>query len=688
MTLSGGPPRISTHKTKKELLEELKKSRRRIATLERAASKKSAAGCARSESETLLRHADELASLGHWTRDGATGRYTHFSEALSRIYGVDEPADLLAMMPTHEASFDFIHPGDHEKCEALVRARRDGAMRVGEYRIVRRDGEVRHVRDMAAPLPDGTGAGFRVFGTLQDITEYKDAETALREQEITLKALMDSVRDELFIKDTEGRFQLINAKGEELFERPAGEIIGRMEAELFPHINTDLLRETDRRVLDFGETQTYETEWNVSGDARWIMVRKGPLRTADGSSRGVVGVGRDITERKRAEEALRESQERFSDFAEAASDWFWEMGPDLQFTFGSERYFELTGWKPEDVYGQDRRAFHHPDLENLTSEKWQEHFALLQRHEPFQHFEYTTRTKDGAPFQMSLNGKPLFAADGTFLGYRGTGTNISERKQAEELLRQAYKMEAVGQLTGGIAHDFNNLLAVIMGNADLAQERLPENDPINAHIDALTRAATSGAELTRQLLAFSRKQPLQPRAFDADTLVDGMIDFLRRTLAATIEIHTRHEPNLWPVDADPGQLENTILNLAINARDAMPDGGDLTIESSNTEIGDDFAVANPDLEPGRYVMLAIGDTGIGMPEEVVAHMFEPFFTTKGVGEGSGLGLSMVYGFIRQSGGHVEIESAVGQGTTVRLYLPAARRVESDGAEKMRAALDR
>jgi CheY-like chemotaxis protein len=233
-------------------------------------------------------------------------------------------------------------------------------------------------------------------------------------------------------------------------------------------------------------------------------------------------------------------------------------------------------------------------------------------------------------------------------------------------------MEAVGQLTGGIAHDFNNLLAVILGNAELAKDQLEADDSLNAYLDASTRAALRGAELTQRLLAFSRKQVLRPRALDVSALADGMMDFLRRTLGETISIETRHEPGPWMVEADPAQLENVILNLAINARDAMPDGGVLTFEAANADIGAGFAATNPDLAPGPYVMVAIRDTGTGIPDEIIERVFDPFFTTKEVGEGSGLGLSMVYGFARQSGGHVEIESAVGRGTTVRLYLPKAR----------------
>ena len=252
---------------------------------------------------------------------------------------------------------------------------------------------------------------------------------------------------------------------------------------------------------------------------------------------------------------------------------------------------------------------------------------------------------------------------------------------AEDALRQAQKMEAVGQLTGGGAHDFNNLLAVVMGNAELRAER-EEGD--NQHLQAIVRAAARGAELTQRLLAFSRQQTLESKPFDMAELVSGVSDMLARTLGAPIDLKTVTAPDLKPALADSGQVENALLNLAINARDAMPEGGKLTIECMNVRLEDEYIRRTPEVVAGDYVLMAVSDTGMGIPEETLQHVFEPFFTTKDVGQGTGLGLSMVYGFAKQSGGHVAIYSEVGKGTTVRLYLPQAETDQADIASSLGA----
>ena len=249
---------------------------------------------------------------------------------------------------------------------------------------------------------------------------------------------------------------------------------------------------------------------------------------------------------------------------------------------------------------------------------------------------------------------------------------IAERTRAEEALLQAQKMEAVGQLTGGVAHDFNNLLTVISGNLQMLQERLDHDPPLLNLAGAAAKAALRGAELTRKLLAFSRRQPLQPREIDIGELVHNMTDMLRRTLGESIHIETAIQPGLAKAVADPGQLENALLNLALNARDAMPQGGWLTIETATVAPDAASGIEDSDIAPGEYVMLAVVDTGSGMPPEVMKRAFEPFFTTKGAGKGSGMGLATVYGFVKQSGGYVKIYSELSRGTTVQLYLPQAK----------------
>jgi len=297
-------------------------------------------------------------------------------------------------------------------------------------------------------------------------------------------------------------------------------------------------------------------------------------------------------------------------------------------------------------------------------------------------FEWTHLDARGAevPCEVRLVRLP----DSERMLVRGSVTDISARKRAEarqrvleEQLRQAQKMEALGHLTGGVAHDFNNILTVIQGNAELAKGLLAQEHAAQTHLDSALIAARKGALLTQRLLAFSRKQALVPTSIDMGALVRGMEDMLVRTLGETISIESVVGAGLWNGEADRAQLENAILNLAINARDAMPDGGRLTIELTNAHLDSDYCERHAELHPGQYVLLAISDDGCGMTPEVLAQAFEPFFTTKDVGKGSGLGLSMVYGFAKQSRGHVKLYSEPGQGTTVRLYLPRSTRAADD-----------
>ena len=257
---------------------------------------------------------------------------------------------------------------------------------------------------------------------------------------------------------------------------------------------------------------------------------------------------------------------------------------------------------------------------------------------------------------------------------RALEAEAAERREAEATIRQMQKMESIGQLTGGIAHDFNNMLAIVTGSLDMARRRLKgDEDPkILRSLDNAAEGARRAAVLTQRLLAFSRQQPLAPQALDANRLVAGMSELLRRTIGETIAVETRFGASLWSCFADPAQLENALINLAVNARDAMPDGGTLIIETANAHLDDLYAAANLEVTPGSYVMLAVTDTGFGMAPEVIERAFDPFFTTKPPGQGTGLGLSQVFGYVKQSGGHVKIHSEPGRGTTIRLYLPRHR----------------
>ena len=375
---------------------------------------------------------------------------------------------------------------------------------------------------------------------------------------------------------------------------------------------------------------------------------------------------REIEERKEAEETLRVRDEQLHLLTDNLPQIFAYIDGNGRYAFANKacetRYGltreDIIGRRPEDVHGAESYAKLRPYIDA----------ALDGR---LVNFEEVVRYPDGNTVHARITYAPHFQSSGMVSGYVALSEDVTELKRTGELLQQAQKMEAVGQLTGGVAHDFNNLLAVIMGNSELLTLRLGENDSL---LTPIIRATKRGSELTRRLLAFSRQQPLAPRIVNLGALVSGMNEMLGRTLGATIEIEAVVGPGLSNALADPGQVENALLNLALNARDAMAGGGKLTIECANADLDQDYADKNPGARAGAYVSLAVTDDGRGMSQEEQARAFEPFFTTKEVGKGSGLGLSMVYGFASQSNGHVNIYSEAGLGTTVRLYLP---RVDGD-----------
>jgi len=377
-------------------------------------------------------------------------------------------------------------------------------------------------------------------------------------------------------------------------------------------------------------------------------------------------LGRDLLVLQRAEEGVRQSEQRFRDYAETSSDWFWETGPDHVFSYISERL---------SAFGIDRKALiGKRRLDAATDheaepQKWREHIATLERHEPFRNFEYTCRDMAGRQRHVSVNGRPIFAGDGRFTGYRGTATDLTKQHEAEERLHQSQKMDAIGQLTGGVAHDFNNVLTVITGTIEILQEGLEDRSQLVAIAQLIDDAATRGAEITSQLLTFARRQPLEPRAIDVNAMVTDAAKLLKPILGEHVDIALVLADNAWSALADPSQLSAAIVNLAVNARDAMPGGGRLTLETANVTQDEVDAAGDGEVKTSEFVMITVTDTGEGIPADIRDRVFEPFFTTKGIGRGTGLGLSMVYGFAKQSGGTVEIDSEEGRGTAIKLHLP-------------------
>ncbi len=403
-----------------------------------------------------------------------------------------------------------------------------------------------------------------------------------------------------------------------------------------------------------------------TGEERRVWVRvQGKAYERDGNKYRLSGIYQDITERKRSERALRDSREFYELILDTIPIRIAYSDADETIRYlnhAYEQWFdkprsELVGASISDIVSADAYREVRPRIrEVLYGEKVR--------------FKVETE-RDGDSRRLEIHYLPHVSRDGEIMGFFSVTQDVTEHEALEEKLLQAQKMEALGQLTGGVAHDFNYLLGVIMGNLQLLERPLRDDPKLHRKVRTATRAAMRGADLTQRLLAFSRHQRLEPKVVDLNSLISGLDELLRRSLGENVDIATSFSGRLWPTMIDPGQLENAMVNLAINARDAMDDGGELAISTSNEAVDDAFAARYGDACPGDYVMISVADNGSGIAEEYLDRVFQPFFTTKEVGKGSGLGLSMVYGFVEQSGGFVAIDSEVGRGTDIRLYLPRA-----------------
>jgi len=490
--------------------------------------------------------------------------------------------------------------------------------------------------------------------------------------------LVDAVKDyAIFMLDPQGIVSSWNAGAQRFKGYTANEIIGQH----FSCFYTDEDRQAGvpQQALATAMAEgKYETEgWRVRQDGSrfWASVVINPIRDQDGNLFGFAKITRDITERKAAETALRQSQEQFRLLVQGVTDYAIFMldptGHVISWNSGAQR---MKGYAAAEIIGQHFSRFYTD--EDRAADVPLRALQTAEREGRFETEGCRVR-QDGSYFWASVVIDAIHDENGSLIGFGKVTRDITERRQvqkaleeAREALFQSQKMEAVGQLTGGVAHDFNNLLQTISGSLEVVEQRLTAGRiDVAQHIAMARTAVDRATALTQRLLAFARRQPLKPEYTNLNTLVPGMRDLIQKSVGEAVQVELRLAEELWPIWADANQIENALLNLAINARDAMPSGGRLQLETSNTHLDRAYVESEPGLQPGDYVMLAVTDTGTGMPPDVLARAFEPFFTTKPVGQGTGLGLSQLYGFARQSGGHVRIESEVGRGTLVRMYLP-------------------
>jgi PAS domain S-box-containing protein len=575
-----------------------------------------------------------------------------------------------------------IHPEDREATERKFRDAVAGDVReyTVQYRIVRpSDGETRWISVKSTIERDASGKPIRLVGAHTDVTEQVVVEQALRQSEEEFRTLAEAVPHHVWTAAPDGLLNWFNPRVYEYAGSGPGELDGEKWGKIVHPDDAPGAVAAWTRAIGRGEA--YEVEFRLrraDGAFRWFLARAVPARDARGEIVRWIGTNTDVHDQKLIAGELAELNATLAQRVEEKTrerDRIWNVSQDLLLVADrngvwrtvNPAWTRTLGWSEAELLNRTSEWLEHPDDGGVTRAQ----VNKLGASESTIRFESRFRHSDGSYRWLSWTGVPdrdhIYAVARDVTAEKAAAERL---KATEEALLQSQKMEAVGQLTGGIAHDFNNLLTGIVGSLDLLQTRLNQGRTENVarYINAAMTSANRAAALTHRLLAFARRQPLIPKSVDANALVVSLEDLLRRTIGETIDLRIAASDGLWGTLCDPNQLESALLNLAINARDAMPDGGGLTITTANARL--DGATADaPALLPGDYVCIEVADTGVGMSPEVAARAFDPFFTTKPIGQGTGLGLSMIYGFARQSDGHVTIDSKIGQGTSVKLFLP-------------------
>jgi PAS domain S-box-containing protein len=598
------------------------------------------------EMASLVAMAGRLARLGGWTVD-LKGRSILWSDEVAEIHEV--PA---GHRPSWEEATAFYAPEDRARAvEVFANGIRDGQPFDAEFTIISARGNRRSVRVLGEPLFDEQGHVVAVRGAMQDITEQKRLEAEARVLAGRLKNVIDSITDAFYILDREWRFAYVNTEAERQLRRPAEELIGRVVWEAFPEVVNGPIETHYRHAMSTGETAHFELYHPPFG--QWFEISAYP------STEGLAIHFRDVTERRALDARIREQAELIDRAQDAI------LVRDLEHRIrawnkGAER---LYGWTADEAVGQSVTALLYSD----TTDYARATQTVIDEGEWSGELEQLTR--DGRRVTVMARWALVKDPDGKPFSILAINTDVTEKKRLEQNLLRAQRLESIGTLAGGIAHDLNNVLApILMVTSALASE---EEDPERREDFAtIERSAERGAQMVRQLLVFARGHGGQMSSLLLGDIASDVARMMRDTLPKNIGVRVEIAPDQWELHGDPTQMHQVVTNLCVNARDAMPLGGLLTIAVEPTVVDEVYAEMHPDAHPGAYMLLRVEDTGMGMTPEVLERMFEPFFTTKDVGKGTGLGLSTVHAIVRGHHGFINVYSEVGKGTRFRVYLPA------------------